>query len=183
MSKDLTAAKRYAKALYEASKEQNTVDAALSELQSAAAVLESSADLIQVLSHPNIDTSAKTGLVKSVFGAHVSQLVLNTLVLLVERKRAELIPAVYEELVKITGEALGRAEAVVYSPKPLSEREAEAVARTFTVLTGKMIQVSNVVDESLLGGIKVRIGDKLYDGSLSGKLKRIEKALQASQAL
>jgi F-type H+-transporting ATPase subunit delta len=78
---------------------------------------------------------------------------------------------------------LGRAEAAVYSAKALTESEAAAIAAKFTNLTGRNIQVTNIVDPSLIGGIKVRIGDKLYDGSLSGKLERMEKVLQASQAL
>lgn len=183
MSKDLTAAKRYAKALYEAAKESNEVDAVISDLKAAVSIVESNDELALVLNHPNIDTSAKTGLLQSVFTGKVSALVLNLLVLLVERKRTELVGAVSEQLVKIAGKALGRAEAVVYSPKPLSEQEAAAVAARFTTLTGKAIHVVNTVDETLLGGVKVRIGDKLYDGSLSGKLKRLDKALQASQAL
>jgi F-type H+-transporting ATPase subunit delta len=183
MSKDLTAAKRYAKALYEASKEQGKVDEAIAEMQAAASVLENNPDMALVLTHPNIDASAKTDLIRGVFEGKLSDIVLNILVLLVERKRTELIPAVSEQFVRIADESLGRAEAVVYSPKTLSPQETSSIAERFTSLTGKTIHVSNIVDESLLGGIKVRIGDKLYDGSLSGKLKRLEKALQASQAL
>lgn len=183
MSRDLTAAKRYARALYEASKEKNSVNVVLSDLKTVVTLLAGEKDLEVLLNSPNIDTSAKTSLLKQIFAGSLSDLSLNTLVLLVERKRSELIPVVYEQFVKVANEALGRAEATVYSAKPLSDEEESAVAARFTNLTGKNIQVTNIVDSSLLGGIKVRIGDKLYDGSLSGKLERMEKALQASQAL
>ncbi|MNN90855.1 ATP synthase subunit delta [compost metagenome] len=66
---------------------------------------------------------------------------------------------------------------------PLSEQETASIQARFGAVTGKTIQVTNIVDQSLLGGIKVRIGDTLYDGSLSGKLKRLEKTLQASQVM
>ncbi|MNC34865.1 ATP synthase subunit delta [compost metagenome] len=183
MSKDLTAAKRYARALYEASAERNVVDQALAEFKEASGVLDSNPDLTRVLDHPNVDTSAKVELIKNVFASHVSPLVLNTLVLLVERKRTELISVVYEQFVKTAGEALGRADAVVYSPKPLTEQETALVAERFAAVTGKKIQITNIVDEGLLGGIKVRIGDMLYDGSLQGKLNRLAKSMQTSHAL
>jgi F-type H+-transporting ATPase subunit delta len=183
MSRELTAAKRYARALYEVSSEKNSVNQAMQDLKTAAEVVAGQKDLETLLNHPNIDTSAKTDLLKQIFAGKLSDIVLNTLVLLVERKRSELIPVVYEQFVKIANEALGRAEATVYSAKALTEQESAAVAAKFSSLTGRNIQVTNVIDPSLIGGIKVRIGDKLYDGSLSGKLERMEKALQASQAL
>lgn len=183
MSRELTAAKRYARALYEAAKEKNSVNVVMDDLKNAVAVIENQKDLNVLLNHPNIETSAKTGLLKQIFAGNESDLALNTLVLLVERKRSELIPMVYEQFVKIANEALGRAEATVYSAKALTEEESAAVAAKFTNLTGKSIQITNILEPGLLGGIKVRIGDKLYDGSLSGKLERMEKVLQASQAL
>ncbi|WP_438447494.1 F0F1 ATP synthase subunit delta [Gorillibacterium sp. sgz5001074] len=183
MSRDLTAAKRYARALYEASKEKNSVNTVVEDWKTVLSLIQEQPDLETLLNSPNIDTSAKTGLLKQIFAGSLSDLALNTLVLLVERKRSELIPAVYEQFVKIANEASGRADATVYSAMALSEEEATAIAARFTNLTGKAIHVTNIVDSSLLGGIKVRIGDKLYDGSLSGKLERMEKVLEVTQAL
>lgn len=182
MTKDLTAAKRYAKALYEAAKERHIVDQAIRDMRDASTVL-ADPDLLLVLTHPRIEASSKAELLRSAFEGKVSDIVLNTLFVLLDRKRVGLIPAVYEQFVKIADEAMGRAEAVVFSPLALSAQEAAAIEVSFTALTGRTIHVSNIIDESLLGGFKVRIGDKVYDGSLSGKLKRLEKELQASQAL
>lgn len=183
MSRELTAAKRYARALYEVAAGKNSVNPVMDDLKAAAAVIAEQKDLETLLNHPNIDTSAKTDLLKQIFAGKLSDTVVNTLVLLVERKRSELIPVVYAQFVKIANEALGRAEATVYSAKALTAEESVAVAAKFTNLTGRTIQVTNIVDPGLIGGIKVRIGDKLYDGSLSGKLERMEKVLQGSQAL
>jgi F-type H+-transporting ATPase subunit delta len=182
MTKDLTAAKRYAKALYEVAAESGITEQAIAELKEAVTVL-AHPELELVLSHPNIDANVKTDLLLRIFEGKVSEAVLNLLRLLVERKRVLLIPAVCDEFVRIAGEALGRTEAVVYSPMPLSEQETASIQARFGAVTGKTIQVTNIVDQSLLGGIKVRIGDTLYDGSLSGKLKRLEKTLQASQVM
>lgn len=182
MTKDLTAIKRYAKALYEACQERGIADQAIGQMREVSAVL-ADPELLTVLTHPNIDASVKTGVLQQVFQGKVADEVLNLLLLLVERKRAEQIPAVYGEFVKIVDEAMGRAEAVVYSHQALNAQETSSIQATFSTLTGKTVHVTNIIDTALLGGIKVSIGDKLYDGSLSGKLKRLEKELQASQAL
>ncbi|MNP83241.1 ATP synthase subunit delta [compost metagenome] len=64
----------------------------------------------------------------------------------------------------------------MYSTFELDERELNAVAEEFGALSGRKIRATNVIDKSLLGGLKVVIGDTLYDGSLSGKLERLEKS-------
>ncbi len=88
-----------------------------------------------------------------------------------------------QSYVAIANEALGQAEATVYTPYPLSESDAGKVAEKFSKLTGKTIRVNNVIDQSLIGGMQVRIGDRIYDGSLSGKLQRLSKSLQETQVL
>jgi len=183
MSRELTAAKRYAKALFEASRDNNSVNQVSEDLGSAVRLLQDNPELETLFKHPNVDTAAKTELLRKLFGGQLSDITVNTLALLVERGRSELIPVVYGQFIKIANAALGRAEAIVYSPKALTAEESTAVAARFSNLTGKNVIVTNILDPELLGGIKVRIGDTLYDGSLSGKLERLEKALQASQAL
>jgi F-type H+-transporting ATPase subunit delta len=109
--------------------------------------------------------------------------VANTLQLLIEKGRETLVGAVYEDYVKIAGEALGQANATVTSALPLTVEEATNVKAQFEQMIGKKVRIENIVDPSLLGGLQVRIGDRLYDGSLSGKLARLEKSLKQAQAL
>ncbi len=66
------------------------------------------------------------------------------------------------------------------SPAPLSEQEKSNLAEKFGALLGKTIRVTNSVNPELLGGLTVRIGDTLYDGSLKGKLERLDKTLQTA---
>ncbi|WP_284643127.1 F0F1 ATP synthase subunit delta [Paenibacillus silviterrae] len=183
MSKDIIVAKRYAKALFAAAKDQNLVQQVEAELKAIIAVLQEQRDLHKLIQHPGVDVSAKTNLLKEIFGGTVSELVFATLVLLVERRREGALEAVVDSYVAIANEALGQANATVYTPVALSETELSGIAAAFSQITGKQIRVESVLDKSLLGGIQVRIGDRLYDGSLSGKLQRLEKTLNQSQAL
>jgi F-type H+-transporting ATPase subunit delta len=86
---------------------------------------------------------------------------------------------VYEAYTRIAGQALGQAHATVYTAKALTEQELSGVEAQFGGITGKKIIAEQIVEPALLGGIQVRIGDRLYDGSLSGKLDRLQKTLNS----
>jgi F-type H+-transporting ATPase subunit delta len=182
MSRAAVIAKRYAKALFEIAQQQNIVSVVEDELKAVVQAFESDPAIQKFLGYPNIDASKKTELLKSALNGKVSQLVLNTLQLLVERNRQDAIGEVSTAYTKIAGEALGQADATVFTAKSLDEAEMSKVVAEFGALVGKTIRAEQIVDPALLGGIQVRIGDRLYDGSLSGKLARLEKSLK-SQAL
>ncbi|MBP1153206.1 MULTISPECIES: F0F1 ATP synthase subunit delta [unclassified Paenibacillus] len=183
MSQDMIAAKRYAKALFEVAREKGQVAQVEQELESVISVLNENTDLLKLIKHPSLEAAVKIGLIKQIFESSVSEAVLNTLQLLIERRREEMLEALVKAYVKIANDALGQANATVYTPVELSDAELNEIAVTFGKLTGKQIRMVSVLDKSLLGGLQVRIGDRLYDGSLSGKLKRLERTLNQSQAL
>jgi F-type H+-transporting ATPase subunit delta len=183
MSRDTIVAKRYAKALFELAQAQNQIAQVEEELSQVVGIIRDNLDMEKLLTHPNIDTSKKVIFLKQLFEGKVLDIVLSTICLLVERRREELLSALLEDFVIIANEALGQALAIVTTPLALTESEASDIAARFSKISGKKIQVSSIIDPSLLGGLTVRIGDRLYDGSLSGKLARLEKSLQVSQAL
>jgi len=183
MSQDTIVAKRYAKALFELAKEQSKIAEVEEELKSVLVILQQNPDFEKLIKHPGLGLDAKKALLKNVFEGKLSETSYNTLQLLVENGREELLNALVNYYVAIASEALGQAQATVYTPVELSEAELNHIAATFSKLTSKQIRVESVLDKSLLGGIQVRIGDRLYDGSLSGKLERLQKTLNQTQAL
>ncbi|CAG7655609.1 F0F1 ATP synthase subunit delta [Paenibacillus allorhizosphaerae] len=183
MSQDTIVAKRYAKALFELAKEQNRVAEVEAELRGIETALKQNVDFRKLIVSPGLDASVKAGLIKSVFEGQISETTMNTLLLLIQKGREELLEALITYYMGIASEALGQANATVYSPIALNDAELSQIAATFSQITGKQIRVESVLDKSLIGGIQVRIGDRLYDGSLSGKLQRLQKTLNQSQAL
>jgi F-type H+-transporting ATPase subunit delta len=120
-------------------------------------------------------------MVKEVFGDQLSETVFNTLCLLLERRREDALSYVLDAFVAIANEALGQANAVVTSPTALSDKEKEEITAQFGKLVGKKIRIENVIDASLIGGVQVQIGDRLFDGSLSGKLTRLQNSFSKAQ--
>lgn len=177
MSKETIVAKRYAKALFEVARERGKIADVEQELQAIEQALSGNPDYLKLLEHPNIDASVKASMLKQVFEGKLSEELLNTLQLLVQRGRESILGDLVSFYSQIANDALGQAQAKVYTPAVLTEQESEQIAATFGQLTGKKIRIETIVDPSLLGGLQVRIGDRLYDGSLSGKLQRMEKAL------
>lgn len=183
MSRETIVAKRYARALFEAAQDKGGSAEVEQDLKAVVQIIESNTDFEKLLHHPNIDSSVKIGLIREAFSGKVSGLVFNVLQLLVERRRESLLRPLLEYYTAIANEALGQANAVVSSPFVISDNEKSAISEQFGKLTGKKIAVESIIDPTLLGGIQVRIGDRLYDGSYSGKLARLEQSLKQTKAL
>ncbi|ALS26034.1 F0F1 ATP synthase subunit delta [Paenibacillus cisolokensis] len=177
MSRDLVTAKRYAKALFDVAQQQGIVSEVEEQLKLIAETLRENADVQKVLASPGIASANKVELLRGAFADSVSAIVMNTLELLIARGRQHLIPEVYESFVRIAGEKLNKAQAIVYTARQLSNDELNALTAHFAQVTGKSITAEQVVEPALIGGVKVRIGDTLYDGSLSGKLDRLAKSM------
>jgi F-type H+-transporting ATPase subunit delta len=181
MSGMAVAAKRYAKALFAVVKEQGVVDETRAQLEAISQALAGDAGIRAFFEHPNVEAETKIDLLKKAVGNQLSDVVLRTLQLLIERGRASSVPAVYAAFVEIADEALGRAHALVSSAYELTAAQQQEIAAKFGELTGKKITVDTVVDASLLGGVRIRIGDTLYDGSLATKLAELEKSFNKAR--
>ncbi|MBP3964838.1 F0F1 ATP synthase subunit delta [Paenibacillus lignilyticus] len=182
MSRESVVAKRYAKALFELAQSNNAVADVEKQLKIVVDALNGDAEIRKFLGLPNVEVTKKIDIIKGALSDKVSVMVLNTVELLIIRGRHDAIAEVYEAYTKVAGDALGQAHATIYTAKSLSAEELSKVAAQFGTMVGKRIIAKQIVEPSLLGGVQVRIGDRLYDGSLSGKLARLEQALK-TQAL
>lgn len=182
MSSNSVVAKRYAKALFEVAQSNKNVEGIEADLKVIAAALQANEDFAKFIVHPNIASNDKLDVLKKAFGGSVSETVLNTLGVLVESGRESIIEELLENYVSIANALTGSASAVVTTPQALSDKELDAVAKDFGKAIGKTVRAENIVDPALLGGLTIRVGDRLYDASLSGKLARLEKSLNTIKA-
>lgn len=180
MSRDIVVAKRYAKALFELAQEQQVVTEIDKQLEQLVESFKNEPQFIQFLSSPDISAENKIQVLKNVIGGQVSAVLLHMLELLIVRGRQDIIAEMYDAFVKIADEAQGQARALVYTAKELSGEELDAVSKQFGSITGKTVIAKQLLEPSLIGGLQVRIGDRLYDGSLAGKLERLQKTLKSN---
>lgn len=170
-------AKRYATALFQLSKEHQLLDQMEAELSVVKEVVANNVELNSVLKSPKLPVSKKKEILKEAFGS-CNTYVLNTLMLLIDRHREDNIAEVADEFIQLANEDRGIAEAKVYTIRPLTTDESAALSSSFAAKVGKKsLRINNIVDSNLLGGVKIRIGNRIFDGSLSGKLERLERQL------
>lgn len=168
-------AKRYADALFELGVKKDMLDVYLNDLHTVRDVFDSDERIIAFFNLPSINDKAKADVLEKSFEElHVD--VLNTLKLLVERDRINLIQAIVTNFDQRVNERKGIAEAVVYSVRELSKSEQDELKITFAKRFNKNdLHLINVVDPEILGGMKVRVGNTIYDGTVKNKLKRLER--------
>ncbi|MGE7906195.1 F0F1 ATP synthase subunit delta [Peribacillus sp. NPDC094092] len=174
---DITVAGRYAVALFQIAKEQNLINQLEEELRIVNEVFTNDKELLNFLAHPKMTSDAKNTLLANAF-ASLSSSVQNTVMLMVERHRTNEVTAMAQEFIELANEENSVADATVYTVNPLTEAEAKAVSSAFAAKIGKRnLRITNVTDSNILGGIKLQIGNRIYDGTISGKLDRLSKQL------
>ncbi|SDC03846.1 F-type H+-transporting ATPase subunit delta [Terribacillus halophilus] len=175
--RDVTIVKRYAEALFEVAENRDIVEIVKAELHTAKQVAQNDAAFLRYLSEPKISLDKKKALIETSFAAGSIE-IRNTLKLLLDAGRISSIPQVADVFQTLYDEKQGTAQATVYSVRALSEAEKKTVAATFAKkLDKKAVSIDNKIDPTLLGGLKVRIGNTIYDSSIKNQLTRIERNL------
>jgi F-type H+-transporting ATPase subunit delta len=180
MARRDSAPRRYADAAFEIALRDETVETWREELDAAAATSTGS-ELESVLANPAIPLDEREAVAEKVF-ASISAPVRNLILLLVRRGRIEQLPRVATEFRRLDDRRNGLTHATATSAAKLPADEVKAITARLEELTGGKIALETAVDPSLLGGLVVRFGDRLIDGSVRGRLERLRHQL-ASGAL
>jgi len=180
MARRDSAPRRYAEAAFEIALRDGTVEEWRSQLDQAAATLEE-AGLGDVLANPAVPLDQRLEVTQKVF-AKLAGPVRNLVLLVVRRNRIEQLPRVAAEFRRLDDQRNHISHATATSAAPLDDAEIRAITARLEAMTGGSVALETAVDPDLLGGIVVRIGDRLIDGSVRGRLERLRNQL-ASGAL
>jgi F-type H+-transporting ATPase subunit delta len=180
MARRDSAPRRYADAAFEIALRDNTVELWRRDLDQAALTLEERG-LEAVLANPALALDQRLDAAGQVFG-RLSRPVTNLVLLLVRRGRIEQLPRVAAEFRRLDDRRNGLTHATATSAAPLGADEIRAITARLEAMTGDRIALETAVDPDLLGGVVVRVGDRLIDGSVRGRLERLRNQL-ASGAL
>jgi F-type H+-transporting ATPase subunit delta len=170
-----TTARRYAEAAFEVAQQDGDLDTWLADLRAANTAL-AERETALFFRDPNVGREEKLETLNKLVG-HLQPHVLNLLRVLAVRQRIQLLPAILREFQELEREARGIAEAQVTVARPVDQAETRAIAQRLGQLTGKRVEVRTQVDPNILGGVVVRIGDKLIDASVAGRLQRLRQRL------
>ena len=178
MATATTAARRYAEAAMELARRDGTLDAWLVELR-LAAELVGAREAATVVDNPAIAWDVRRAIITGLLGSRVGMPTRNLVLLLAKRGRLSILPRVANEFKRLIDREHGVVVANVTSAQPLEPAELAAIAERVAAVAGARVEVHAAVDPALIGGLTVRVGDRLIDASVRGRLSRLRESLVA----
>jgi F-type H+-transporting ATPase subunit delta len=176
MARRDSAARRYAEAAFEVATRDDTLEAWRAELDMAASIVADE-QVGRMLANPAVPLEQRIDMARSIFGKSVGKPVLNLIGLMLRRGRIHELPQLAAEFRRLDNARQGITEATAISAAPLTKDEIQALTERLEGLTGGRVELEVQVDPSLLGGLVVRVGDRLIDGSVRGRLERLRNQL------
>ena len=174
-------ARRYAEAFFSIAREAGKIDDYQNELGKIVQTIEEVADLKQYFAHPLSPTKDKKEIAKQLFASEVSSVTLNFLLLVLDKKRQTYLELIYKEYVDMADESRNIKKAELISAMAVSDEDIQTLSETLSKSTGKTIQLKLSVDPSMIGGVKIRMGDKIIDASVAKKLEMLKKNLKTAK--
>ncbi len=170
----------YAQALLELADSRGITTQVAEELAGIAHVVEQDRTFAAYLADASVGHGERATLIDNVFGGRASELLVAYLKLLNTKGRLGDIRGIAEAFKRLLDERAGNVDVTVTVAQPLSDHDLEGVRQQISNKLGKNASVTQTVDDSIIGGIILKIGDSLIDGSVKTQLETIKKRLVAA---
>ena len=170
--------KTYGDALFELAVEEDKVDALLEDIGQLQQVLSENEEFGRLMNHPKIIKEEKIQVAKNVFGGRLSDELLGFLIIIISKDRYRDIDAILDYFVAEVKQYKGIGVATVTTAVPLREEQCRKIERRLLDTTSyTKMEMNYLLDKSLIGGMVIRIGDRVVDSSISTKLNELQKEL------
>lgn len=169
--------RRYALALYEVAEEKGKVQQYLQDLHEICDLIRNNNDFYEVIRHPQISTKKKKRTFINIFKGHIDEELLSFLLILIEKDRILYLEEKLKEMEKIDLERKNTITGIVKTTVPLKEEEFNTLVKTLEEKYNKHIILRQEIDESILGGIYVRINNDVIDGTVKSKLSELKELM------
>ena len=167
---------RYANALYKAGMEKGVLEQIEKDFTWLMNAYKEENELKKVFESPLIEAKEKKEFIKAILKERQKELV-NFLMLLIDRKREKELSFIYESFMDITRKEHNRVLCKAVTVYELSNEEKNKLISTLKEITNKEVELQNIVNKTIIGGIVVRVGDKVYDYSVKGQLNELKDNL------
>lgn len=169
--------RRYALALYEVAEKKGKVDEYIQDLKDILKLIKENDYLQEVIKHPRISTLKKKEIFKTIFSGKISDDVLSFLLVLIDKDRILYLDKKITEMEKIKLEKSNIMIAEVKSALPLTGEEKENIKNLLRKKYSKDIIIKDSIDKSVIGGVYIKIGDDIIDGTLKNKLNMMKELI------
>ena len=172
-------AERYAAALFELADERHALDAVAGDLRELRTMLLESAELGRLLRSPVLSREEQGNAIAAlVERAGLSKLTCDFLGVVAGNRRLFAVPAIIEAYLNQLAKRRGEVTAEVTTAQPLNEAQQNTLGEQLRRAVGRRVTVDVKVDPSLLGGMIVKVGSRMIDGSLNSRLRRLQLAMK-----
>lgn len=174
--------KTYGEALFELAVEENKIDAFMEEVIAVQKALQDNPELYKLLNHPKISKEEKTKVMENIFKGRISDEVTGFLTLIISKERSKELDAILQYFIQRVKEEKGIGTAYVSTAVPLNEiQKAQVEEKLLATTSYRKMEMIYTLDESLIGGMVIRIKDRVVDSSIKTKLSEIKKQLYKIQ--
>lgn len=172
-------AARYASALFELAKEDGALKALESDTSALTETLVGSADLRGMIASPMVSREDQSNAIRAIAAKMgLSALMANTLSLMADKRRLFVLPQLLSSLTEMIATEKGEVTAEVTAARALSAAQSKKLAETLKARVGKTVKLKTTVDESLIGGLVVKLGSTMIDTSVKAKLAALQNAMK-----
>ena len=175
--RDIRIAKPYAQALYDAAAEQDALDRIVGDANQVVDLAQESEGFEQFLTNPILSPQFKSEMFQQLLYEAVHPLTLNFLLLLASKQRERFLVAILQAFLKLVDLKAGRVVAQVTSAVPLSDAQQTSLVKQLSDYSGAEVRLELSEDTAIKGGIIVRLGDTVFDGSVATQLQRLRSLL------
>lgn len=170
---------RYAQALFDIASQDGGVDRLADEVKALTETLEGSAELRAALGSPVLTREDQGRVVAAVADRMgLSPVLKNTLALMAENRRLFALPHFLKALDRLVADARGEITAEVITAQPLNAEQTDRLVRSLGEKSGKTVKLNSRVDESLIGGMIVKLGSKMIDTSIRSRLSSLQNTMK-----
>ena len=167
----------YAESLFRLATAEDMADRVEEELHELERLYHTNPEMKEFINNPRIRAEGKKDALAELLGDKLSRVALNHMHLLIDQERGRMLPKVAEEYYRLASEARARVTAEVITAVPISDDSRERLGEQLKRITKKDVYLRARVDESIVGGAIVRVGDKVLDGSVRNKLNQLKKRM------
>lgn len=167
----------YSQAMFDVAFEDNRLNEVKQEFDFVAGVLKDYPDYFSILKSPKVSLDEKKAIIVETFQSQISEPLLNFLKIIVDKKRVSEILEIKESFDQRIVEHDNVAYATVESVVPLDDAQLESIKLKLKQITGKNVEIDTHINKELLGGVVVKIGDRIIDGSVRYKLEGMLESL------
>lgn len=169
----------YSKALFEVSKENNSVDRVLKEINFIKTAFEEEPDFFELYQSPRINTAEKKNIMKKIFHEKLCSEVMNFINVLLDKKRTSSFLDISNEYIRLANQYKNIIGGTIYSAVELRDKQLKEIEEKLSSVTKQSVKLKVVVDPSIIGGLKVKIGDKVLDTTIYSKLKDLRETIDS----